>query len=200
MASADFYNHGLFAVITQAGPRLTRLELSSVDELNLAAILMVGAHCPLLAALSLSCCHYTQEPGDSARLEAARSEAGRPHRPFGRLRTAAFLLASPVHLPLLKYPLYFAAGLEELQIDQVYQPLEDSFLAALVSWGPLLHLRKFQLINGPHLTLLAANIMIQACPALEVLGRLSSWGGVEREELEMMRDEVRARNLRLTIL
>jgi hypothetical protein len=108
----------------------------------------------------------------------------------------------------------------------VYQPLEDSFLAALVSWGPLLHLRsvpaccilqihttyrKFQLINGPHLTLLAANIMIQvaalpslrrpqACPALEVLGRLSSWGGVEREELEMMRDEVRARNLRLTIL
>ena len=59
---------------------------------------------------------------------------------------------------------------------QVYQPLGDSFLAALVSWNPLKHLRckllselsqelfirRFHLTSGHQLSLLAANILIQA--------------------------------------
>ena len=39
----------------------------------------------------------------------------------------------------------------------------------------------------------------QACPKLEEIGGLSSWGGVELEELDMMQQEVRARNLKLTL-
>ena len=39
----------------------------------------------------------------------------------------------------------------------------------------------------------------QACPMLEYLGGLSSWGRVEKEELEMMQMEVKARNLNLTL-
>ena len=42
--------------------------------------------------------------------------------------------------------------------------------------------------------------VLQACPSLEHIGGVSSWGGVEREELEMMRGEVKARNLALAIL
>ena len=127
---------------------------------------------------------------------------------------------------------------------QVYQPLGDSFLTALVSWNPLKHLRcnllskisqelstrRFHLTSGHQLSLLAANILIQAkisltlslpcassplffvifdqafgdhviqaCPRLEHLGGLASWGRVEKEELEMMQKEVKARNLYLTL-
>ena len=39
----------------------------------------------------------------------------------------------------------------------------------------------------------------QACPKLEEIRGLASWGRVEVEELEMMQQEVRARNLKLTL-
>ena len=39
----------------------------------------------------------------------------------------------------------------------------------------------------------------QACPKLEEIGGLASWGRVEVEELDMMQQEVRARNLKLTL-
>ena len=45
---------------TQSGSRLTSLELSSVDEMNLAAVVMIGVNCLGLQHLALSCCHYTQ--------------------------------------------------------------------------------------------------------------------------------------------
>ena len=39
----------------------------------------------------------------------------------------------------------------------------------------------------------------QACPKLDEIGGLASWGRVEVEELAMMQQEVRARNLKLTL-
>lgn len=199
--SAEFYSHSLFTVVTQSGSRLTSLELSGVDEMNLAAVVMIGVNCPNLQHLAIACCHYTQEVGDRLRLENICTEEAKaaPRAPFRRLKSATFLLTSPIHLPMIKYPVFFADALQELQINQVYQPLGDSFLAALVSWNPLKHLRRFHLTSGHQLSLLAANILIQACPRLEQLSGLASWGRVEKEELEMMQMEVKARNLNLTL-
>ena len=47
------------------------LELSRVDELNLNAILMIGAGCARLQHLTIAYCHYTVEENDRRRLEAA---------------------------------------------------------------------------------------------------------------------------------
>ena len=47
--------------------------------------------------------------------------------------------------------------------------------------------------------LLVRLLHAQACPRLEYLGGLASWGRVEKEELEMMQQEVKARNLNLTL-
>ena len=47
--------------------------------------------------------------------------------------------------------------------------------------------------------LLVRLLHAQACPMLEYLGGLSSWGRVEKEEREMMQQEVKARNLNLTL-
>jgi len=48
--------------------------------------------------------------------------------------------------------------------------------------------------SGPHLSIMAANCLIQACPVLRYIGRIATWGRVEREELEAMQREARSRN------
>ena len=107
-------------------------------------------------------------------------------------------------------------NLEELKLNQIYQRLEDSFISSLVSWNTLQFLVQFHLTNGPHLTLMAANTLIQAtiqqahknsflvflfqaCPRLRRIGQVSSWGRVEREELVAFKREIVARNLDLSI-
>ena len=57
--SADFYSHSLFTVIKTTGGRLTHLELTNVDELNLAGLMMIGDHCMMMTHLNICCCHYT---------------------------------------------------------------------------------------------------------------------------------------------
>ena len=46
---------------------------------------------------------------------------------------------------------------------------------------------------------MSANCLIQSCPALRYIGRISSWGGVAREELQAMQREAGARNLDITL-
>ena len=82
-------------------------------------------------------------------------------RPFSRLRIARFSIATPIQLPILKYPLYFALGLKELWLTQIYQPLEDSFILSLLSWNPLESLELFHLMNGVHLSIISANALIE---------------------------------------
>jgi hypothetical protein len=54
-----------------------------VDELNLNAILMIGAGCARLQRLTIAYCHYTVEDNDRRRLEAAVEAArGCMHRRF----------------------------------------------------------------------------------------------------------------------
>jgi hypothetical protein len=67
---------------------------------------------------------------------------------FQQLTSATFLLSTSTQLPLLKYPLLFALQLKELTIGQMYHPLEDSFVAALLTWNPMAHLERFQLTKG----------------------------------------------------
>jgi hypothetical protein len=65
------------------GCSLTSLELTRVDELNLNAILMIGAGCARLQRLTIAYCHYTVEDNDRRRLEAAVEAArGCMHRRF----------------------------------------------------------------------------------------------------------------------
>ena len=199
--SADFYSHSLFTVVTGMGSRLTKVELSNVDELNLASLVMIGDHCMQITSLAICCCHYTPEHSDRGKLEQLCTPQARTgdSRPFYRLKSATFILTTPAHLPIMKYPLFFATNLEELKLNQIYQPLEDTFLSSLVSWNPLQSLVNFTLTPGPHFTLMAANILIQACPRIQYIGKVSTWGRVEREELVAFKREIVARNMELTI-
>ena len=61
-------------------------------------------------------------------------------------------------------------------------------------------LQRIELMSGPHLTIMAANMLIQTCPVLKYIGRVSSWGRVDREEVEAVQGEIRRRNLDLVLV
>ena len=161
---ADFYSHSLQTAVKTVGGRLTCLELNNVDELNLASLVVIGEYCQLVSQLVISNCHYTPELSDRAHLEQACTEKARStaDRPFAKLRSASFNLTTSYHIPILKYPIFFALDLEELRLNQIYQPLEDSFISSLISWNPLQSMLVFHLSNGTHLTLLSVSTIIEA--------------------------------------
>ncbi len=130
--------------------RLTGLELTNIDELNLTAVVMIGAGCPRLQHLKIAHCHYTAEQNDRRRLEAAvaaaKSTAGPAgNAPFRELTSATFLLSSSTHLPLLKYPMVWAKQLVHLTISQGSQFHSQRGCVKLQTFGasPLLTLEIF---------------------------------------------------------
>ena len=201
VTSADFYSHSLFCVL-RMGTKLTSLELANIDEMNLNAIMLIGANCPNLEQLSIFCCHYTVEEADTRKLAEACTikELAKDNAPFKCLKEAKYILNTSTHLPLLKYPVFFARGLQELRLDQVYQPVDDGFVSSLIAWNPMAKLERFQLNQGPHLSIMAANTLIQACPNLKYIGNVLSWGLVEPEEIIAMRGEIKQRNLDLVLV
>ena len=79
--------------------------------------------------------------------------------------------------------MFFALDLEELKLNQIYQPLEDSFIFSLVNWNPLQSLQQFYLDNAPQLTLMAANTLIQATIHQAMFGRFcGSFSGLSKTE------------------
>lgn len=201
ITSADFYSHSIFSILRE-GSRITTLELTNIDEMNLSSIIMIGSGCRHLEILSINCCHYNVETNDAKKISEifAETEFHKDNLPFSSLKEATFILTTSTHLPLMKYPVFFARGLKELKLNQIYQPLEDSFITSMLSWNPLKYLEKFELNRGPHLSIMAANAIILACPNLRYLGKISSWGMVDKEEVLAMQGEIRNRNLDLVLI
>jgi len=200
VSSADFYSHSLFSVL-RTGVNIHSLSLSNIDEMNLSAVMMIGSGCPNLASLTISCCHYTVELVDTSKLSqlCCEREVAKECAPFQKLETASFILTTPIQIPLIKYPIYFARKLKKLKLKMIYQPVEDSFVSALLSWNTMQYLEQIEIVNGPRLSMMAANSLIQACPNLKCIGKVSCWGKVEGEELLTMQREIRSRNLDLVV-
>jgi hypothetical protein len=101
--------------------------LTNIDELNLNAIVMIGAGCPLLERLKISYCHYTVEANDRRRLEAAAAEAAATRTetatPFRMLRYATFLLSRDVNNQSIKR---FVLVLVLIRVDTKVDFLTDS--------------------------------------------------------------------------
>ena len=163
IVSADFYNHSVFRLLQTCPASLSRLELSDCDEMNLSSLVMIGQLCPSLASLSLSCCHFSLDGEQREKINQICSlqSPPPPSRPFASLQEATFKMTSPTHLILLKFILHFSDSLRSFSLEDIFQPLEDRFVLTLMSWASWKHLRSFNLHNSPHLSLMAANAVIQ---------------------------------------
>ena len=67
----------------------------------------------------------------------------------------------------------------------------------LLSLSSFEHLRELEISNGRRLTVNTVNLIVQSCPQLRRLARLSKWGGVTKEQISTITKEARARNFDL---
>ena len=201
IVSADFYNHSVFRLVQTSPARVTRLELTDCDEMNLHSVEMIGQLCPSLLSLGLSSCHFTLDPEQRQTIaETVSLQTPAPaQRPFARLREGRFRLTSPTHLVLLKYILHFSDRLRSFSLEVLTQSVEDRLVVSLVSWGRWSQLQSFQLTNSSRLSLMAANTIIQSCPQVKHIGSVKTWGQVSREDLSSFQREIASRNLQLQI-
>ena len=109
------------------------------------------------------------------------------------------MLTSPVHVVMMKYPLYFSHNLTSFSFEQLFQPLEDTFVNTLVGWSSWRSLESFTLNNSPNLSLMSANTILGSCPRVKRIGSLATWGRVDREQLEAFKQEVNNRNFDLEV-
>ena len=127
-------------------------------------------------------------------------------RPFEKLRELRVVLSSPVHLPMLRFPLQAATSLASFQLELLHQPLADTLVAVVAGWAGAAwrHLAALQLLSHApapapgQLSLAAANTVLASCPALARLGSLATWG-LDRDQLAAFKQEVARRNYDLIV-
>ena len=116
------------------------------------------------------------------------------------------VLSSPVHLPMLRFPLQAATSLASFQLELLHQPLADTLVAVVAGWAGAAwrHLAALQLLSHApapargQLSLAAANTVLASCPALARLGSLATWG-LDRDQLAAFKQEVARRNYDLIV-
>ena len=69
----------------------------------------------------------------------------------------------------------------------------------LFEWNDMRNVRSLNIGKSAKLTLVAANIILEKCPNLKSLGRISSWKQVTAKELELFQQEIRLRNYDIEI-
>ena len=120
--------------------------------------------------------------------------------PFTKLQSLAVFLNTPTHLPILQYVLSFARALQVLSLDQFYTDYAETFVSkTLFEWNPLVDLTEFHIGKSDNLSLVAANVIIEKCPNLKRLGKLSSWLKVTKEEFLSIQKEINLRNYDLIL-
>ncbi|CAB4058778.1 unnamed protein product [Lepeophtheirus salmonis] len=202
LIGANFYSHLFFQFIYIQGWQLLRMELTSVDELNINAIKTMGEHCLNLEVLSFTCCHFQLSNGDKKTIDdlTRPEKIYVPERYFKKLQNLSFLLLSPLHLCIAKYCLAHALELKKLIFDQYRNDIEEQLLQSIFEWNPLLHLEHFEIGSGAgKLSVHAANLVIQNCTNLKYIGKLARWGKITHDQIVGIKSEAQIRNYDLVI-
>lgn len=201
ITSADFFNHSVFSALKMTGQRLTKLELVDCDEMNLVSLIMIGEYCSQMSSLTISRCHFNIDIEQRNKInELCSLQTKYRTTPFLKLRELKFVLTSPVHLIIMKYPLHYSYNLSSFSLELIFQNIEDSFINTLVGWSSWRHLQSFKLINFPDLTLMSANTILGSCPVVSTIGDITTWGQVDRDQLRSFKQEIERRNWDLHIV
>ena len=200
ITSADFFNHSVFSSLKMTGQRLTRLELVDCDEMNLVSLIMIGEYCSQMSSLTISRCHFNIDIEQRNKInELCSLQTKYRTTPFRKLRELKFVLTSPVHLIIMKYPLHYSFNLTSFALEVLFQNIEDSFVNTLVGWSSWQHLHSFTLTNFPELTLMSANTVLGSCPVVTHIGDIATWAQVDRDQLRSFKQEIQHRNWDLNI-
>merc|ERR1712192_156492 len=89
-------------------------------------------------------------------------------------------------------------NLRKIRLGASCQPT-DSTIAEVLQANQLQRLEAFEARDARLLTLSSATLFINSCPDLVSLLDLASWGGVQEEELSLLKERVERENLELDL-
>ena len=120
--------------------------------------------------------------------------------PFQQLKYLYVHLKSPAHLPVFQYVLSFSKIIRYLTFEQSYVDYEESLIiTTLFRWNDLKSIKELKIINGANLSLNTLNEVIHNCPKLQKVGQISTWGKLNKHQLEIIKNEIKLRNFDLVI-
>ena len=121
--------------------------------------------------------------------------------PFSKLETLVLDINTPTHLPIVEYILSFTdSSLKSLTLDQFFSDFGESFVTkTLFEWNSMQNLTALHIGKAANLSLVVANVLLEKCPQLRKLGRLSSWRLITSKELSSFQQEIRLRNYDIEI-
>lgn len=189
LTDCDFYGHFVFLLLEQIGHQILELEFSGVGEINLNSLEYIGKNCVNMTQLSLSMCHYQICQEDNITLEAN----------FEKLKALKLIFNNPNQIVIAKLVISKARNLESLFIKVIIEDFPESCIHNLFPLSEYPHLNHFVLSEGNRITIHLVNFLLEKCPKLERIGNVKNWRLVSNEELESMKTEIKARNMKLTL-
>jgi len=200
----DWHGDSLDLLVEALGPRLTKLQLHYVENFDLAAIATVAHCCQGLKCLEVAALvgsryvgeDYEEEPYIAQMRRMEEAELRKTLVPL--LDLEKVVVGGPCSSRELVTLLSLGLNLRKIRLGASCQPT-DSTISEVLEANQLQRLEAFEARDARHLTLATATILINSCPSLVSLLDLASWGGVQEEELSVLKEQVERENIELDL-
>jgi hypothetical protein len=180
-----YYNINYLGILIEnMGTRLTKLDLTGVNNVNISRILS----CSVLKILIIRYCEAIPSNNLNFTQEL-------PH--FKSVKEL-ILLNNKGFKSFYKY-LHHYVNLKTFHAERI-EYVEDVSVSAILSAGGFKRLSTIILDFCGHLSLQTAMLLIEECDTLSVLGNLESWSHVSHDDKEELFQCVKKNNLALTVV
>ena len=163
-------------------------------------------HLTIILSSAEKCRSEGSPTGTTKRIRSVSSTCSDPKDdihlppPFQQLKHLNVHLNSPTHLAVFQYVLSFSKCISNLIFEQFFIDYEESLIiSTLFNWNDLKTIKELKIVNGNKLSINALNEVIHNCPKLQTVGQISTWGKVNKHQLETIKKEIKTRNLDLVI-
>ena len=202
----DFYLDNFHGVLSSLGPRLTRLDLHHVENINLTSISTLSRTCPLLTVLKFSGCTFylVDVPVGSFIVDNIDHDYNQSHQsriineiksgliPFLSLEEVS--ISSPCPEEMLVILLSLCLNIKTLAIGSMCEITDQCFDQILAS-NKLQHLGNVEIRKSEFLTMKTLSNLLLYCDNIKSVLDVQGWAGVEQADLEELVIHMKQNNI-----
>ena len=191
----DFFLDNLDGLLGSVGPRLTRLDLHHLENINLRSISVLSITCPLLNILKFSGCTFylVDVPVESLIVDNIDHDYNQSHQrriineiksgliPFLSLEEVS--ISSPCPEEMLVILLSLCLNIKILAIGSMCEITDQCFDQILTS-NKLQQLEQVEIRKSECLTMKTLSSLLLYCDNIKSILDIEGWAGVDRADLE----------------
>ena len=191
----DFHLDNLSGLLSSLGPRLTKLDLHHVENINLNSISCLTRTCPVLNVLKFSGCTFylVDVPVGSFIVDNIDHDYNQSHQsriineiksgliPFFSLEEVS--ISSPCPEEMLVILLSLCLNIKTLSIGSMCEITDQCFDQIFAS-NKLQHLEEVEIRKSEFLTMRTVSNLLLYCDKIKSVLDLQAWAGVEEADLE----------------